>query len=233
VKIITDGGHNWSQVSDMLNKSYEACEYARKHGVTLLFTIVMLGNYIRYNCWVSVLAFFCKMYQHSCWIVYKESPGKIHQILQNPDGSTTSEEVDDTFGGQTGENLFANLFKSDVFFDLCSSHTALAYAAAFLNSSECSGMDRSIRAKIQSFWRGILDAYPEENPAESSAFVFPNSSQISLEQLKELISTYFGEPPRLRVDSKIGIQSLFDYFKQKLADSDGDGDIQISRRVAK
>jgi hypothetical protein len=231
VKIYSDGGHNWSQVSDMLNKCHEACEYAKYHGVTLIFTIVMVGTYIRYNCWVSVLAFFCKMYQHQCWIVYKETPGKIHQIQQNPDGSTTSQEVDDTFGGQTGENLFANLLRSNSFFDLCSSHTALAYAAAFLNSSECNGMDKMIRSRIHNFWDSLLEAYKEENHAESSSFVFPQSSQISCEQLKALITDYFGTPPRLRVDSKIGMQSLFDYFKQKLVESEGELYVSFAEMV--
>jgi hypothetical protein len=230
-KIYTDGGHNWSQVSDMLNKCYEVCEYAKEHGVTLIFTVVMVGNYIRYNCWVSVLAFFCKMHQHQCWIVYKETPNKIHQIQQNSDGSTTSQEVDDIFGGRTGENLFANLLKHNAFFDLCSSHTALAYAAAFLNSSECNGMDKMIRSRIHSFWNSLLEEYKEENPAESSAFVFPQSSQISCEQLKALITDYFGTPPRLRVDSKIGMQSLFDYFKKKLVESEGELYVSFAEMV--
>jgi len=217
IQIISDGGHNWTEMKDMLMKSFYALKYAREKNVTLVFTIIMVGDYIRCNCWVSILALFCKMMGHQCHIVYKRTRDTIAKINEAKDGSTSCTEVPDD-KCMNGNNPFRTFVKDDNFFDLSECKTAWCYAYAFLKSSECNGLPKEIRASVEAFWKTTLSAYdaPSEKPAV--VFTYP-AKPTSLEELKTMIARYFTAPPRILVDSKIGMQSLADYFSVKLAES--------------
>jgi hypothetical protein len=210
MQLITDGMHNVGSASDLVVVMYEACKYAKEKGVTLIFQVIMCGEYVLYNCWVALLAFFSKMMEHECHILYKKSPtsGTIMRIKKDDDGSTSVSEVPDT-ACPRGDQPFSSYTKDDDFVEISEFPTILAYAYAMLKSSEdFKKLPKEMRAEFDQFWESLLGLFdaPSERPA--AAFKFPEGP-VRLGELRTLVGSFFTAPARVLADSKLGMRFIF------------------------
>jgi hypothetical protein len=226
VQIITDGMHNVGSASDLVVVMYEACKYAKEKGVSLVFQVIMCGEYVLYNCWVAILAFFCKMMNHECHVVYKRSPtsGTLMKIEKDEDGSTKISEGPDT-ACPSSDQPFKSYTCADAFVDISEFPTILAYAYAMLKSSDdFKRLPKEMRAEFDQFWESLLGLFdaPSERPA--AAFTFPKEP-VGFEELKVLVESFLTAPARVLANSKLGMRFIFNKLSQIIEEK---GSLSIS-----
>ena len=215
VQIITDGMHNVGSADQLIVVMYEACKYANDQGVTLIFQVIICGEYVLYNCWVALLAFFCKMMKHECHIVYKKSPtsGTLMKIVKGEDGSTTISEGPDTVCTQ-GDQPFSSYTKGDAFVDISEFPTILAYAYAMLKSSEdFKKLLKEMRAEFDQFWESLLGLFDAPSARPDAAFTYP-TDPVDLNELRTLVASFFTAPARVLADSKLGMRFIYNKLSQ-------------------
>ena len=215
MQIITDGMHNVGSPSDLVVVMYEACRYVKKQDVNLVFQVIMCGEYVLYDCWVALLAFFCKMMEHECHIVYKKSPtsGTLMKIEKDDNGSTSISEVQDTVCPK-GDQPFSSYIKGDVFVDIAEFPTILAYACAMLKSSnDFKKLPKEMRAEFDKFWESLLGLFDAPSDRPDAAFTFP-TNPVGLEELRVIVASFFSAPARVLADSKLGMRFIFNKLSQ-------------------
>jgi hypothetical protein len=226
VQIVTDGMHNVGSADQLIVVMYEACKYAKEKGVTLIFEVIMCGDYVLYNCWVPLLAFFCKMKEHECHIVYKKSPtsGTVMKIDQHEDGSTTISDVRDKYC-PLGDQPFSSYTKGDDFVDISEFPTILAYAYAMLkHSNDFKRLPKEMRAEFDNFWESLLGLFDAPSDRPAAAFTFP-TDPVDLNVLREIVASFFTAPAKVLADSKLGMRFIFDKLSQIIEEK---GSLNIS-----
>lgn len=226
VQLITDGMHNVGSASDLVVVMFEACKYAKDQGVTLVFSVIMCGEYVLYNCWVPLLAFFSKMMEHECHIVYKKSPtsATIMKIDQHEDGSTSISEVPDT-ACPLGDQPFKSYTCAGAFVDISEFPTILSYAYAMLKTSDdLKKLPKEMRAEFDRFWESLLGLFdaPSERPA--AAFTYPEEA-VDLNVLRALVAKFFTTPARVLANSKLGMRFILNKLSQIIEEK---GSLSIS-----
>jgi hypothetical protein len=223
---ISDGMHNVGPMSDLVIAVYEACKYAKEKGVTLIFQVIMCGEYVLYNCWVALLAFFCKMMNHECHIVYKRSPtsGTVMKIEKDVDGSTSISEVADT-SCPRGDQPFSSYTKGDSFVDISEFPTILAYAYAMLKTSDdFKKLPKEMRAEFDQFWGSLLELFDAPSDRPDAAFTYPTGT-VDLNVLRTLVASFFTAPARILANSKLGMRFIFNKLSQIIEEK---GSLSIS-----
>jgi hypothetical protein len=221
MQIITDGMHNVGSASDLVVAAYDACNYAKDQGVTLVFQVIMCGEYVLYNCWVALLAFFCKMMDHECHIVYKKSPtsGTLMKIEKDEDGSTTILEVQDKVC-PLGDQPFSSYTKGDAFVDISEFPTVLAYAYAMLKTSEdFKKLPKEMRAAFDGSWERLLGLFDAPSERPDAAFTFPKVP-VDLNVLRTIVASFFTAPARVLANSKLGMRFIFNKLSQIIEEKD-------------
>ena len=153
VKLITDGGHNVSAWRDFIVSLFNALKCAFQQDVKLVFTVIMMGDYVRYNCWICTLAYFCTMFDHDCYVVYKPTLSEIMVHRTRSDGMLVWEKIHDPH--TNSGDAFGEYISHEMFIKLSDNCGAVCYANAFLKSAEMSGLPTDIRTACQKFWQAV------------------------------------------------------------------------------
>lgn len=219
VKMITDGGHNVSALKDFIASIFNALKYAFQQDVKLVFTVIMMGDYVRYNCWVCVLAYFAKMFNHDCYVVYKPSIREIMVSKTDSTGNTVWERIIDPHA--TSNDQFGPYISHGLFMNLSDNCGALCYANAFLKSSEMSGLDQEIKQACQKFWQDSIiasaDSHASSDDSSSCDSTFKYTSDLV--KLTEEVGKFFATPPRVTLSSGAGMNAMSDLFSATLLEN--------------
>jgi hypothetical protein len=216
VKLITDGGHNVSALKDFIASVFNALKCAHQQHVKLVFTVIMMGDYVRYNCWICTLSYFCTMFSHDCYVVYKPSLSEIMVHKTRSDGMLVWERIYDPHTNSS--DAFGEYISHELFIKLSDNCGAIGYANAFLKSAEMSGLPTEIRTACQKFWQesiiGPADSHDSsvDSSTEESTFRYPADTS----NLFEMVSKFFAEPPKIQLSSALGMNSMSDLFSAEL-----------------
>lgn len=220
VKMITDGGHNVSDLKDFTDAMFKSLKYVNKKDVKLVFTVIMMGDYVRYNCWVCVLAYFCAMFNHDCHIVYKPTLGEIMAHTTDEDGNVTWQRVPDP--SANNPDVFGDYIKHDMFIELSKNCGALCYAIAFLKSAEMNGLNSQIKTECREFWDKTIIASADSQQSSSddrSTFRYPadiTNTPEGKERLNKCVAKFFTDPPKIQISSKLGMNATSDWFAAEM-----------------
>jgi len=220
VKMITDGGHNVSDLKDFTDAMFKSLKYANQKDVKLVFTVIMMGDYVRYNCWVCVLAYFCEMFNHDCYVVYKPTLGEIMAHTTDEDGNMTWQRVPDP--STNNPDVFGDYLKHDMFIELSKNCGALCYAIAFLKSAEMNGLNSQIKTECREFWDKTIIASADSQQSSSddrSTFRYPadiKDTPEDKERLTRYVAEFFTDPPKIRISSKLGMNATSDWFAAEM-----------------
>lgn len=216
VKLITDGGHNVSAFKDFIASVFNALKCAFHQDVKLVFTVIMMGDYVRYNCWICTLSYFCTMFSHDCYIVYKPTLTEIMVHKTRSDGMLVWERIYDPHTNSS--DAFGEYISHDMFIKLSENCGAIGYANAFLKSTEMSGLPTDIRTACQKFWQesiiGPANSHDSsvDSSSEEATFKYPANPSNVL----EMVSKFFADPPKIQLSSALGMNAMSDLFSAEL-----------------
>ena len=220
VKMITDGGHNVSDLKDFTDAMFKSLKYANQKDVKLVFTVIMMGDYIRYNCWVCVLAYFCAMFNHICYVVYKPTVGEIMAHTTDEDGNVTWRRVSDPYANNS--DAFGDYISHEMFIDFTQNGGALCYGNAFLKSAEMCGLSTQIKTECRNFWEESIigsDDSQESSSDDCSTFRYPadiTDTPKDKERLVKSVADFFTGPKDIKISSKLGMNATSDWFTAEM-----------------